>query len=78
MEATTDVLKVIDQLQTERDQLRERVAQLEAECKRVNAERSMLLHALADEKFTEEELDRSSREPGGCSLAEFWARLEKP
>lgn len=65
------------QLQAEREQLRQCVQNLQAECARLTKERSLLLHALADRLFSEEELDRASKETGGCSLAEIWERLEK-
>jgi len=77
MEATTDVLKVIDQLQAERDQLRQRVAHLEEECKRLSHERRIFLLEWADTIATQEELDRISKEPGGRSWAEIRERLEK-
>jgi hypothetical protein len=54
------------------------VQQLEAECDRLRAERSQLLHAWADMQVTDEELNRRSREPGGCSLAQLLERLGKP
>jgi predicted nuclease with TOPRIM domain len=73
----TSVLQGVESLEAERDQLRERVAQLEAECKRLSSERSMLLHAWIDATTTEEELDRRSKEPGGRTWAEIKADLEK-
>jgi predicted nuclease with TOPRIM domain len=72
----TEVLQLVDQVQAERDQLKQRVEHLEAECRRLGAERSQLLHAWADTQITEEELDRRSREPRGCSLAELFQKLE--
>ena len=74
---TAELTEAIEQLQAEGDQLRERVAQLEAECRRLSSERSMLLHAWADTQYTEEELQQRAKEPGGCSLAEIMERLEK-
>jgi uncharacterized protein (DUF3084 family) len=66
----------------ERQDLRERVATLQARCEQLEAERDQfhnernhLLHAWADANLSEEELDRRSKEPGGSSLGELWARL---
>jgi predicted nuclease with TOPRIM domain len=73
----TALLQQVEQVQLERDQLQQRVKQLEGECARLRAERSQLLHAWADTQITEEELDRRSREPGGRSLAELLERLQK-
>jgi uncharacterized coiled-coil DUF342 family protein len=69
--------QLVAQLQSERDSLRQEVEQLRAERDKLRTERNHLLHAWADEHISEEELDRRSKEPGGCSLAEIWARLEK-
>ena len=68
-------IKVLE-LQVERDQLRERLNQLQAERDQLKNERRMLLHALADLLFPEEELNRRSKEKGGRSLEEIWKRLE--
>ena len=73
----TEVLELVGQVQAERDQLKQRVEHLEAECRRLSAERSQLLHAWADTQITEEDLDRRSREPGGCSLTELLQKLEQ-
>lgn len=73
-----ELMGAIDKLQTERDQLLQRVAQLEAVCKQLSKDRSELLHTWADTwELSEEELDRRAKEPGGRSLAEIIARLEK-
>src|SRR5262249_8357927 len=68
--SVAELRRFVEQLQAERDLLRRRVATLEAE-------RSQLLHAWANQLVSEEELERRSREPGGCSLAELLARLEQ-
>ncbi len=69
--------QLLEQLQTERSQLQQRVQQLQDECDRLKLERSQLLHAWADMQITDEELERRSREPGGCSLSEILERLER-
>ena len=69
--------QLVKELQTERDQLRERVGRLEAECDRLRAERSQFMHAWADLAVTDDELDRRNQEPGGGPLAELLERLEK-
>lgn len=72
-----EVRDLVEQLQTERDQLRQQVKELESERDRLRTEHKMLLHAWADLRFSEEELERREQEPGGCSLAEIWQRLEQ-
>jgi uncharacterized coiled-coil DUF342 family protein len=73
----TELRQLVARLQAERDQLRQHVTQLETERDQLQTERSRLLHAWADLAFTEEELAQAEKEPGGCSLAEIWERLEK-
>lgn len=74
---TAELAEAVDKLQAERDQLLQRVVQLEAECKRVSAERSMLLHAWVNANTSDEELDRIRNQPGGRTWAEIKADLEK-
>jgi hypothetical protein len=69
-------------IMAERQDLREQVAKLQTRCEQLEAERDRLrdernhlLHAWADANISEEELDRRSKEPGGSSLKELWARL---
>jgi uncharacterized coiled-coil DUF342 family protein len=74
--AVADLRHLVEQLQAERDHLSQRVEQLQAERDQLKAERSLLLHALADQEVTGEELERARQEPGGGPLAELFGRLE--
>ena len=69
-----DLASLVERLEQDRNELRRQVKSLRAECERLRAERSQLLHAWADEHLPEEMLDRASQEPGGCTLAK-WQRL---
>lgn len=71
-----DLGNLVEQLERERDQLRRQVETIQAECDRLRLENSQMLHAWADQQFPEEMLDRASRDPGGCSIAEVWQHLE--
>lgn len=70
-----DLAKLVEQLERDREQLRQQVESLQVEVERLRSQNSQLLHAWADQQFPEEMLDQASQEPGGSSLADIWRRL---
>ncbi len=65
-----ELINLVEALQQEVERLRQQLQQAEKE-------RGQLLVAWSRERISDEELDRRSKEGGGCSTAELLQRLEQ-